>query len=281
MEVTEEQAAELQEKMNKMSPEELKEFSKQNCIFCQMVDGKVQTKKIHEDEHTLAILDINPANPGHMLVLPKEHYHIMPQAPESALSHLALVVKELSLKLLKALNAGGTQVFIANGTVAGQKAQHFMIHLIPRMANDGVTLALPEVEEAPMEELQKVKKQLFGQEEEGAGGEDGEEKPSLDAVQAVLGEKPGEAEIVEEVSEPKGSDDAQKAEPSDETEEKKPSIEEALGEEAEDDEDEDDEEDDEDDEEDEDEGDDDDDSQKASEESRAVDLDDVGRLLGG
>ena len=71
--MTPEQAKQLQERLSKMSPEELKAYQKQQCIFCQIIEGKVQSKKIFEDEHSIAILDINPANPGHTLLLPKEH----------------------------------------------------------------------------------------------------------------------------------------------------------------------------------------------------------------
>ena len=85
----------LQEKIKNMSPEELKEFQKKQCIFCQIIEGKVQAKKIYEDEKSIAILDINPANPGHILLLPKEHYSVMPQIPEEEVAHLFMVSKFL------------------------------------------------------------------------------------------------------------------------------------------------------------------------------------------
>ena len=44
-----------------------------NCIFCKIVAGQIPSFKLHEDAHTLAFLDINPANPGHALVIPKNH----------------------------------------------------------------------------------------------------------------------------------------------------------------------------------------------------------------
>ena len=61
-EMTEEQARELQEKLKQMSPEELKEFQKKQCIFCHIISGKVQARKIYEDDKVMAVLDINPAN---------------------------------------------------------------------------------------------------------------------------------------------------------------------------------------------------------------------------
>ena len=136
--LTEEQRKALQEKLKNMSPEELREFQKQQCVFCQIVAGKIPSKKIYEDQHNLAILDINPAARGHLLLLPKEHYAIMPQLPGEQLGSLFLAAKKLSQLLLKALKVSGTNVLIANGLAAGQKSQHFMIHLIPRREGDHI-----------------------------------------------------------------------------------------------------------------------------------------------
>ena len=135
---------ELREKMKNMSPEELQKLQKEQCIFCHIVSGKVASKKIYEDEQCIAILDINPANPGHILIIPKEHYAIMPLIPDETIRHMAMVSKAMSQVILKALKAGGTTVFIANGAVAGQRAQHFMIHVIPRKEMDNVGLAIPK-----------------------------------------------------------------------------------------------------------------------------------------
>ena len=136
--MTEEQQKELQEKIKRMSPEELKEFQKQQCIFCQIIAEKIPSKKVYDDEKSVAILDINPAAQGHILLLPKEHYAIMPQVPEPELKHLSIVSKKLSQAILRGLKVSGTNIFIANGFAAGQKAQHFMIHIIPRKEGDGI-----------------------------------------------------------------------------------------------------------------------------------------------
>ena len=139
--LSEEQRREWEEKVKNMTPEQLQELQRQQCIFCQIISGKIPSKKVYEDNTCLAVLDINPAAKGHLLLLPKEHYAIMPQVPEKVLGHLAIVSKHLSQVLLKALRADGTTVFIANGAAAGQRAQHFMIHLFPRRGNDGVLKA--------------------------------------------------------------------------------------------------------------------------------------------
>ena len=139
-----EQLKALQEKIKNMSPEELKEFQKKQCIFCQIASGKVQARKIYEDERVIGILDINPANPGHVLLLTKEHYSIMPQLPDDEISHVFMVAKSLSNSMLRSIDAQGTNILVANGIAAGQRAQHFIAHVIPRKEKDGVNFVLPQ-----------------------------------------------------------------------------------------------------------------------------------------
>ncbi len=157
--MSEEQAKELQEKIKNMSPEELREFQKKQCIFCYIIAGKVQSKKVYEDDKCLALLDINPANPGHILLLPKEHYTIMPQLSEEEITHLFVIARTISNALLRALEVQGTNIIVQNGIAAGQKAQHFIIHIIPRKEEDGITFELPQ-RKIPEKELELIKNQL-------------------------------------------------------------------------------------------------------------------------
>ncbi|MEA2037914.1 MAG: HIT family protein [Nanoarchaeota archaeon] len=159
--MTEEQMKEMQEKIKNMSPEELKEFQKKQCIFCHIIEGKVQSKKVYEDDQSLAILDINPATPGHVLLLPKEHYSIMPQLSEDEITHLFNIAKMISNSVLRALEVPGTNIIVQNGIAAGQKAQHFMIHIIPREEKDGINFELPQ-KEIPEKELEEIRKKLTG-----------------------------------------------------------------------------------------------------------------------
>ena len=176
--MTEDQRRELEEKIKNMSPEELKEFQKQQCIFCQIMAGKIPSKKVYEDDICMVVMDINPAAVGHVLIFPKEHYAIMPQIPDNEIGHMFMVAKHLSQAMLKKLKVEGTNIFVANGLVAGQKAQHFMLHVIPRREDDGV-LNVPEhlVEEVAreklgitienkMNELMGIKKEVVARKEE-------------------------------------------------------------------------------------------------------------------
>ncbi|QQG39121.1 MAG: HIT family protein [Candidatus Woesearchaeota archaeon] len=138
--VSPEQVKEIQEKLKNMSPEELKSFVAQQCLFCQISSGKIPSRKIYEDDDVIAILDINPAADGHTLLIPKEHYQIIGQIPDDFLGHIFVVANKLGLVIAETLQATGYNVFVANGASAGQNAPHAIIHIIPRNENDDVGL---------------------------------------------------------------------------------------------------------------------------------------------
>lgn len=136
--LTEAQKKKIEEKLKNMSPEELQKLQQQQCIFCQITNGKVPSKKLYEDNICIAILDINPAAKGHILIIPKKHYPIMPLVSDEEISHMFNIAKKLSQSILKGMKTYGTTVYIANGPAAGQRAQHFMLHLIPRKEGDNL-----------------------------------------------------------------------------------------------------------------------------------------------
>ncbi|MBI5072289.1 HIT domain-containing protein [Candidatus Woesearchaeota archaeon] len=120
------------------------EAQKAQCPFCKIVKGEIPSKKIYEDDKILAILDINPAAKGHLLVLPKEHYPIMPLIPPDIFEYLFLKTKQLSAAMKEGLLLFGDTLFIANGYAAGQQSSHFMLHLVPRETNDGLDSFTPK-----------------------------------------------------------------------------------------------------------------------------------------
>lgn len=204
-----------QEQLKNMSPEQMKEMQKQNCIFCHIINGKVQSRKVYEDEKCIAVLDINPANPGHILLLPREHYMIMPQIPDSGIGHLFMVAKHLSHSLLKALKAQGTNIFVANGAIAGQRSPHLMIHIVPRMENDGLSNFNVVHKRLSEEEYNKIKKQLAAKIGEAFGVKKviEEEKPAVIKSEPSIKEKKKEAAAKEEKEEEKHAKQSKQKKP--------------------------------------------------------------------
>jgi len=141
-----------------MAPEQKKalEEQKKNCPFCKIVKGEIDSKKVYEDDLILIILDINPAAKGHMLILPKEHYPIMPLIPPETFKRLFEITKSACKISNDGMLSLGNTVFIANGPAAGQQSQHFMLHVIPRDKHDGLAVLEIPSKELPKEDTDKV-----------------------------------------------------------------------------------------------------------------------------
>ncbi len=116
-----------------LTPEQEKAIAEQKeyCPFCKIVKGEIAATKVFEDNDFLAVLDINPGAQGHVLLLPKEHYPIMPLIPQTILAKLATITGELSHAIRKSMVSPRIDGFIANGAAAGQQSSHFLIHLLP------------------------------------------------------------------------------------------------------------------------------------------------------
>ncbi|RKU38148.1 HIT family protein [Candidatus Poribacteria bacterium] len=111
-----------------------------DCIFCAIVAGKIPAAKVYEDEHVLAFMDIAPANPGHTLVIPKQHYRNIFDMPPEIGGKIMEVAIRLAAAIRKALNPDGLNLFQSNEPAAFQTVFHFHLHLIPRWAADPLRL---------------------------------------------------------------------------------------------------------------------------------------------
>lgn len=111
-----------------------------SCIFCKIIAGEISSYKVYEDENTLAFLDINPVNPGHILVVPKKHFTNLEEADEETLCQVIKTVKKISSSLKKNLAVAGYNVAVNNDPAAGQVVPHLHFHVIPRLENDGLKL---------------------------------------------------------------------------------------------------------------------------------------------
>ncbi len=109
-----------------------------NCIFCKIIKGEIPCTKIHEDENTLAFLDINPINKGHTLIIPKSHHQNLYEIPDILLGEIMSKTKGIAKTVKKVLGADGINIGQNNETAAGQVVFHYHVHIIPRFDNDGL-----------------------------------------------------------------------------------------------------------------------------------------------
>ena len=101
-----------------------------DCLFCKIVQGKIPSKKVYEDEHTLAFEDIDPKAPTHVLIVPKEHLAGLKEATRTDAEiigrcHLAAAKIARDRKI-----EDGYRTVLNVGPKSGQSVFHLHVHLL-------------------------------------------------------------------------------------------------------------------------------------------------------
>ena len=123
-----------------------------DCIFCGIVEGKVPSRKVIENERCYAFLDIFPANRGHTLVIPKSHSRDIHDTDSDTYAAVASTAKLVADLLHQKLKSDGTTIFQMNREAGWQTVFHLHMHVIPRW--DGDKLHKPwDIAAASEEEL--------------------------------------------------------------------------------------------------------------------------------
>ena len=115
-----------------------------NCIMCKLLLGQLEVSMVFQDDCCSALMDIQPVNPGHVLVVPNRH------APDlaSLKTEEGAQIFRVAHRVAAALRSGvvrceGVNFFLADGEAAGQEVFHVHLHVFPRYVSDGFRLVLP------------------------------------------------------------------------------------------------------------------------------------------
>lgn len=111
-----------------------------DCIFCKIVAGEIPSFMLFEDEATLAFMDINPANEGHALVIPREHSVDLYAVSDETLARTMMTAKKVAGAIARTLNPAGLNLVQCNGAAAAQSVMHFHVHVLPRVADDRLAM---------------------------------------------------------------------------------------------------------------------------------------------
>lgn len=109
-----------------------------DCVFCSIVDGTAPAERVYENDVVVAIMDIHPAAPGHVLLIPRTHsqdlWHIQRQDAEQTMA----AAVEVAGMIRRAFDPAGINLVHATGVAAWQSVFHFHLHLVPRREGDGM-----------------------------------------------------------------------------------------------------------------------------------------------
>jgi histidine triad (HIT) family protein len=112
-----------------------------DCLFCRILEGDLPGTFVYRDNRCAAFMDIQPVNPGHMLVVPTKHAAHLAQLDGPTAGTLMQVAQHLAAALRETqLRCEGVNLFLADGKAAMQQVFHIHLHVLPRFAGDGFGL---------------------------------------------------------------------------------------------------------------------------------------------
>ena len=130
-----------------------------DCIFCKIISGAIPSRRVYEDDHAYAFLDVAPWHRGHSLVVPRRHVPDVITA-EPALTEIAPAIEAVARLLVKRLDADGVNLVSSSGAVAGQEVFHLHVHVVPRYAEEPGLRLLVNPAAIPDGELDAVHRKI-------------------------------------------------------------------------------------------------------------------------
>jgi histidine triad (HIT) family protein len=115
----------------------------EHCTFCDLIQGAAEVSVCYEDADSIAFMDIQPVNSGHVLVIPRAHYTSLLDVPPELGMHLFRVTMRLAGAIRKVTGSEDLNIVVNSGTAAGQDEPHYHVHIIPRRHGDGFDINLP------------------------------------------------------------------------------------------------------------------------------------------
>jgi diadenosine tetraphosphate (Ap4A) HIT family hydrolase len=113
----------------------------QDCVFCDIIRGQLPASIVFRDQHVIAFMDIQPVNPGHLLIVPQAHAaHLSSLDPETGGKLFQSGMRMAAAIRRSGLPCEGVNLHLADGSAAGQEVFHVHLHVIPRFSGDGFGL---------------------------------------------------------------------------------------------------------------------------------------------
>lgn len=112
-----------------------------NCLLCKIASGVIKADIFYRDDHILAIKDINPLTPGHLVVFSKNHYPLSQNMPPGERAYLFNKVITIAQKLKKETKTDSYNLLVFDGPHSEGLIPHRPhFHVVPRKQSDGLTI---------------------------------------------------------------------------------------------------------------------------------------------
>jgi histidine triad (HIT) family protein len=101
-----------------------------DCLFCKISAGEIPAKAVYRDDRVLAIQDVNPQAPVHLLVMPVEHHANIGDLSDASDGQLLARLFEVATKLGREHGNGGYRLVMNTGVDGGQTVDHLHVHVL-------------------------------------------------------------------------------------------------------------------------------------------------------
>ena len=114
-----------------------------DCLFCKIVEGKIPSRKVYEDDEMLAFHDIQPVAPVHFMIIPKKHVDSLATVGAEHAPVLGRMLAKAGQLAVEAGSPDGFRTIVNTGRIGRQDVYHLHIHIIggpdplPRMIAKG------------------------------------------------------------------------------------------------------------------------------------------------
>jgi histidine triad (HIT) family protein len=135
----------------------------ENCIFCKIIAGILPSARVYEDAKVLAFMNLQQKNPGHTLIIPKEHYPNVYELPDELVGYVAQQAARLARIVKTQFGAAGINILQNNEPQAMQSVFHYHVHIIPRYEGDdllSIWKAAPATPQELADSAEKIKSGL-------------------------------------------------------------------------------------------------------------------------
>jgi histidine triad (HIT) family protein len=127
--------------------------AQERCVFCEIVAGRLPASFVYTSDDVVAFLDIRPLTQGHLLVIPRQHADRLAALDPELGARMFTVAQHLAVRLRQSGFCAGTNLFLADGVLAGQEVFHVHLHVIPRTQRDGFGLRAKRHDQPDRDEL--------------------------------------------------------------------------------------------------------------------------------
>lgn len=118
-------------------------MSTSGCVFCDILEGRAEASFVYRDERCAVFMDIQPVNPGHVLVVPSTHAADLDEVDPDEWARVGELARRVAGSMRGRMGIDAVNLILADGEAAGQEVFHTHLHVIPRRSGDGFGFRFP------------------------------------------------------------------------------------------------------------------------------------------